>query len=60
MKGENHMKSYLIGFLALAWLIFSGPVTALAGTDWVAYKPGIVNTAIANGESTLLFYKSTW
>ncbi len=54
------MKSYLTGFLAFAWLIFSGPVTALAGTDWVAYKPGIVNTAIANGESTLLFYKSTW
>ena len=54
------MKNYLIGFFALGWLIFAGPVTALAGVNWVAYKPGIVKAAIAKGETTFLFYKSTW
>ena len=60
MKGENHMKSYLIGFFALVSFIFSGSQTTEAGADWVAYKPGIVQAAIANGETTLLFYRSTW
>ena len=54
------MKSYFIGFFAVASLIFLGPVTAQAGVDWVAYKPGIVKAAIAKGETTILFYRSTW
>ena len=54
------MKSYLIGFFALVSFIFSGSQTTEAGADWVAYKPGIVQAAIANGETTLLFYRSTW
>ena len=54
------MKRYLIGFIALAWLFVAGPLTAQAGIDWVAYKPGIVKASIAQGGSTFLFYKSTW
>ena len=53
------MKSYLLGFFALVCLIFGRPVTVEAGADWVVYKPGIVKEAIARGETTVLFYKST-
>ena len=54
------MKSYFIGFFALAWLMLAGPVIAQAGADWVAYKPGVVKAAIGKGETTFLFYRSTW
>ena len=54
------MKSYFLGFFALTCLIFGRPVTVEAGADWVVYKPGIVKAAIARGETTFLFYKSTW
>ena len=60
MKGEKHMKRYLTGFFALACLIFAGSVTAQAGANWVSYKPGVVEAAMAKGETTLLFYRSTW
>ena len=54
------MTSYLIGFFSLAWLMLPGPVTAQVGVDWVTYKPGIVKTLVANGETTFLHYRSTW
>ena len=60
MKGEHNVKSYFLGFFALACLIFGRPVAVEAGVDWVVYKPGIVKAAVARGETTFLFYKSTW
>ena len=57
---RDHMKSYLIGFFSLAWLMLPGPVMAQVGVDWVAYKPGIVKALLAKGETTLLHYRSTW
>jgi len=54
------VKSYFIGFFALAWLMLAGPVIAQAGADWVAYKPGVVKATIGKGETIFLFYRSTW
>ena len=54
------MKKYFTGLVTLAWLVFAAPMTAQAGVNWVAYKPGIVKAAIVKGETALLFYKSNW
>ena len=35
-------------------------MAAQAGADLVPYKPGIVKSAIAKGETALLFFKSTY
>lgn len=54
------MKQCLLGLIVAAMVLISGPLTAQAGQEWTTYKPGIVKTAIANGETALLFYKSAW
>ena len=48
------------GLLALAWLVFAGPMLAQAGEGFETYKPGMVQAAAAKGETALVFYKSTW
>lgn len=59
MKG-NFMKKYALRLIAAAMVIISVSLSAQAGQEWIAYKPGIVKTAIANGQTALLFYKSAW
>ena len=54
------MRKYLISFVSAAFVILgiSGPAQSVEG--WTDYKPGVVKSALANGENTLIFYKSTW
>ena len=54
------MKKCLLGLIAAAVVVMGAPLSAQAGQEWIAYKPGIVKTAIANGKTALLFYKSAW
>ena len=54
------MRKYLISFVGAVLVVLGFSGTALAGTGWMNYKPGIVKSALASGKTTLLFYKSTW
>ena len=54
------MKKLITGVLALAWLTLMIPIAAIAGSDTEPYLDGDVKEAIANGETVLLHYKSTW
>ncbi len=54
------MKNFAPRLIALALLVFTLPMLAHAGTDFVPYKTGIVKSAIAKGETALLFFKSTY
>ena len=54
------MKKFMSGLLAMALLVVAVPMAAQASADFVPYKPGIVKSAIAKGETTLLFFKSSW
>ena len=53
------MKRYWIALFALLSLVFSGVTTAQAD-EWITYKPGVVEAAVASHEPTLLFYRTTW
>lgn len=46
--------------LLLLLLVFSAPVSAQTEAIWEEYRPGIVETAVSNGQSVLLGYLSTW
>ena len=46
--------------LLLSLLVFSAPVSAQTEAIWEEYRPGIVETAVSNGQSVLLGYLSTW
>lgn len=48
----------LAAFAAAASLAIAP--AAQAGKETVAYKPGVVKSAVAKGKPALLFYKSTW
>ena len=54
------MKTFMSGFVVLALFVIGVPMAAQAGADFVPYKPGIVKSAIAKGETALLFFKSSW
>ena len=54
------MKKWLFGVIVATLAIAGGPPEAQAGQGWVAYQPGVVKAALANGGTALLFYKSTW
>ena len=54
------MKTPILKIATLSLLLIAVPMAAQAGTDFVPYKPGIVKSAIAKGETALLFFKSTW
>lgn len=41
-------------------MIATATGAAIAGSDTVAYKPGVIKAAIAKGETVLIHYKSTW
>ena len=50
-------------FLKMVTLFISligGSAVVHAKTDWIAYKPGIVKAAVAQGDTVLLGYLSTW
>ena len=46
--------------LILFLLVFSSPVSAQTEAIWEKYRPGIVESAVSNGQSVLLGYLSTW
>lgn len=54
------MKKLLSGLLGAAWLVFAVPVTVQAGEGTTAYKPGVIKSAVAKGETTLVIYKASW
>ena len=54
------MKKFMSGLVALALSVVAVPMAAQAGADFVPYKPGIVKSTIAKGETTLLLFKSTY
>lgn len=54
------MRNLVSGLIALMLTVLMANVPASAGTDTVSYRPGIVETAVAKGETVLLHYKSTW
>ena len=54
------MKKLLLTSLVLSLAIVTAPVAAKAGTGWTAYKPGLVTSAVARGETVLLGYLTSW
>ena len=54
------MKKFMLGIVALSLLLVAAPITAKAGTGYAIYKPGLIKLAIANGETVLLAYLSSW
>ena len=54
------MKMLMLKIATLSLLLVVAPMGAQAGTGWAIYKPGLVKSAIANGETVLLGYLSSW
>ena len=54
------MKKLMLNVTALSLLLFAMPFAAQAETGWTIYKPGLVKSAIAKGETVLLGYLSSW
>ena len=54
------MKKFMLGIVALSLLLVAAPITAQAGTGYAIYKPGLIKSAIASGETVLLAYLSSW
>ena len=54
------MKKHYFNIAALILLILGSPSVVQAETEWIVYKPGVVEAAVANGDSVFLGYLSTW
>jgi hypothetical protein len=54
------MKKLMFKIATLSLLLVATPMAAQAETGWTTYKPGLVKTAIAKGETVLLSYLSSW
>ena len=54
------MKKLMVKIAALTLLFVAAPMAAQAKTGWTIYKPGLVKSAIAKGETVLLGYLSSW
>ncbi|MDX2156775.1 MAG: hypothetical protein SFW09_09710 [Hyphomicrobiaceae bacterium] len=54
------MRNVVAGLLALMLMIVMARMPATAGSDTVAYTPGVIKAAVAKGETVLIHYKSTW
>tara|TARA_Y100000589_G_C27063183_1_gene592178 strand:- start:880 stop:1044 length:165 start_codon:yes stop_codon:yes gene_type:complete len=54
------MRKYVISFIGATFVILgiSGPAQSVGG--WINYTPGVVKSALANGKTTLIFYKTSW
>ena len=54
------MKKLMLKIATLSLLLLAAPMAAQAETGWTNYKPGLVKSAIAKGETVLLGYLSSW
>lgn len=54
------MKKLMVKIAALSLLLVAVPMAAQAETGWTIYKSGLVKSAVANGETVLLGYLSSW
>ena len=54
------MKNLIVKIVTLSLLLVAAPMATQAGTGYEIYKPGIVKSAMANGETVLLAYLSSW
>ena len=54
------MKKLMLRIATLSLLLLASPMVAQAETGWTNYKPGLVKSAIAKGETVLLGYLSSW
>ena len=54
------MKKFILKIATLSLLLVATPMAAQAETGWIIYEPGLVKSAIANGETVLLGYLSSW
>ena len=54
------MKKLIFKIATLSLLLVATPMAAQAESGWTVYKPGLVKSAIARGETVLLGYLSSW
>ena len=54
------MRKIMLGIVTLSLLLAAAPMAAQAETGYTIHKPGLVKSAIANGETILLAYLSSW
>ena len=54
------MKKLIFEIATLSLLLVATSVAAQAEAGWTIYKPGLVKSAIARGETVLLGYLSPW
>tara|TARA_B100000989_G_scaffold121737_1_gene89900 strand:+ start:2803 stop:2967 length:165 start_codon:yes stop_codon:yes gene_type:complete len=54
------MIKYYFKTAALVVLLLGASTAVQAETEWVVYKPGVVKAAVAEGDTVLLGYLSTW
>ena len=54
------MRNLIVKIATLSLLLAAAPMAAQAETGWTIYKPGLVKSAIAKGETVLLGYLSSW
>ena len=54
------MKKFMFKVATLSLLFTAVPMVVQAETGWTIYKPGLVKSAVAKGETVLLSYLSSW
>ncbi|MFV0295154.1 MAG: hypothetical protein ACK5JT_03435 [Hyphomicrobiaceae bacterium] len=54
------MRKLILGTMAVLFAFAVARTAAYAGTDTIAYQPGVIKAALAKGETVLIHYKSTW
>ena len=54
------MKKFMFKVVTLSLLFTAVPMVVQAETGWTIYKPGLVKSAVAKGETVLLGYLSSW
>ena len=54
------MKNLNVKIATLSLLLAAAPMAAQAETGWTIYTPGVVKSAVANGETVLLGYLTSW
>ena len=54
------MRKLMFKIVTLSLLLLAAPMAAQAETGWTIYKPGLVKSAIATGETVVLGYLSSW
>ena len=54
------MKKHMFKISILSLLLVAAPMVGQAEMGWTIYKPGLVKSAIAKGETVFLGYLSSW